>query len=306
MIVVLICAVALVAALGIFNYVIAVLKSKGKTISSKVYSVATVAIFFVTSAVVLALGVVLLRNPQAVFTNIHWGWVLGSGIVLAVFLFVVGIVWCIKGYQTYIGSTQMVLGGCVLAMMIFGLCLAHNATYTFSASDDLNLLNNLPSSEKAYHIEVLNDIDFEGAELQAQYGNGNAYIINGNGYVWKNIDYKISIDSYSQTFLRLYASSRSSSRANSRIYDLTIEDSEFHITPDYYYDRSHEGQGCDFYLLSENVSLDNVKIDVTIYAEEAEDNIRYETKSFVEKIYPTTQTTENYNINVNIIREDQN
>lgn len=296
MLIVLICISALIAALGIFNYVIAVLKSRGKTISSSVYSAATVGIFFVTSAVVLCLGVVLLRNPQAVFTEIHWGWILGFGIALSIFLFVIGIVWCIKGYQTYIGSTQMVLGVCVLAMMILGLCLAHTSTYSISTPKDLSLLNNLPNSQQPYQIEVVDDVDFEGVELESEYGNGNTYIINGKGHVFKNIECKITIDNSSHTFLR---------GQKSRILDLTVTDSEFHITPNYYYDKEHEGQECDFYLLSEDMYLDNVKIDVDIYAKEAEDNIRYETKSYISKIYPTSQTNENYSINVNIIREDK-
>ena len=308
MIVVLICAVALVAALGIFNYVIAVLKSKGKTISPKVYSVATVTIIFVTTAVVLVLGVVLLRNPQAVFTNIHWGWVLGSGIVLTLFFFVVGVIWLIKGYQTSIGSTQIVLGGCILTMMIFGLCLAHNTTYKISTVNDLNLLDNLPSSDKAYRIEIVNDIDFKGAELKAHYGNdSNIYFIYGNGYTWKNINYEASIMSSNHTFLSLYAS-RYYSKSNSRIYDLTIEDSEFYLTPNCYSSRDHEGKECNFYLISTDVDLDNVTIDITVYIKEAAaiDNIRYETKSYINKIYPMSQVSDSCNINVNIVREDEN
>ena len=256
----------------------------------------------IASILSVFLGVCLLKFPQFFFVRMHWGWVLGVGLALTVFALVAGIVWCVKGYENYICSLQIVLSACICAMMILGLCLAHNTTYRVSTVEDLNLLNNLPNSEQAYHIDIQNDIDFKNAEVQKQYGNGNAYIIEGNGHSFKNIEYRVSIDSYSQTFLKLYSSSYSQSRAKSKINDLNIVNSEFYITPNYYYDWSHEGQGCSFYLLSSDVSLNGVKIDVTIYVEEAEDNIRYETKSFIEEIHPTTQATDNNDIKVDIIK----
>ena len=179
----------------------------------------------IASILSVFLGVCLLKFPQFFFVRMHWGWVLGVGLALTVFALVAGIVWCVKGYENYIGSLQIVLSACICAMMVLGLCLAHNTTYRVSTVEDLNLLNNLPNSEQAYHIDIQNDIDFKNAEVQKQYGNGNAYIIEGNGHSFKNIEYRVSIDSYSQTFLKLYSSSYSQSRAKSKINDLNIVNS---------------------------------------------------------------------------------
>lgn len=262
-------------------------------------------IILIATILTVFVGVCLLKFPQIFYGSIHWGWVLGVGIALTAIALVIGIVWCVRGYELYICSLQIVLSACICAMMILGLSLAHKTTYFVSSVEDLNLLNNLPESEQAYHIEIQNNIDFKSAEVKSQYGNGNIYIIEGNGHSFKNIDYNVSIDSYSQTFLKL-SSSYSQNGPKSKISNLRIENSEFHITPNYYWDSSHEGEECDFYLFTKDLSLDNVKIDVTIYVNEAEPNIRYETKSYIDEIYPTTQTTGNSDIKVNIVKEGQN
>ena len=307
MIIFLICAFALVTVFGMFNYVIALLRAKGRIFNPKIYVVAWILSLYWMSFVALLLGVLLLRNPQFVFANVHWGWVFASGIVMTVILLAVGIAWLLTKYPTYVGSIQILLGVCVATMMVLGLVQVPKTTYYISNPKDLNLLNNLPTSifinsrEEAYYIEVTNNIDFKGFELEETYGNGANYLIDGKGHTWKNLNYECNISSFEQTVFALY--SDRDDAAKSQIRNLSVKKSKFYVTPDYYGKESHTGKGCDFFLFPDSLDVKNVRINATVCVKAtAVDDVRYEAKSYLEKVYPT-KSFGNNDIVIDVIEE---
>ena len=265
-------------------------------------SVSVLSIILLTfSALLLAFDVLLLKNPQIIFTYIHYGWILGFGIGFFILLLVLGIILAVRGSNLKVCISQIVVACGILALMIFGLTCAYKTTYKLSIASDFQILNNLPENDKhAYHVELTNDIDFEGEKVAETYGNGSAFIFDGKGYSLKNIDYNVKVNDYSQYFFKFTYSTT----VKSKIKNLSIVNSEFHITPNHYYERSHEGAECDFYLFSKSALLENVNLSITIFAHKAEDNIKYSTPSKFDEIYPTSQTENGCNFNIKLIKED--
>lgn len=290
----------LVVLLGIFLLVTLILKRKIENSKFNPLIVAAIIVLLI-SAILLAIGAMLIRDPKSIFVSLHWLWILGGGIIAPVLLILAGAVWCNHDLPNPIFLTQWLLAVCVFVMMVSGLLLAPKATYEFSEPQDINLLKNLPkASGKTYHFTVVNDIDFSGFEFKKTYEPVDTFvIIDGNGYTWSNIEYEVTAD-FDVTFLDIYGDALTS--GHSKIKNLSIVDSSFSIIPNGYNEETHEGYGIDFYLFphSNHVKLENVKIDITVYCGEAEENIRSNSPSFVEKIYPETGYDKENNVDITV------
>ena len=262
---------------------------------------------FITSILSVIAGVLLLKTPQLIFGVIHWGWVLGIGIVLFVGMIIWSLIMLGGGLDNKLVATQIISACCMLALMIFGLCYAHVHTYELSSPDDFNLLENLPGKdEKFYRFEVKNDIDFAGYSLDKSYGDRDVnVIINGNGYKIKNIRYSATLEE-STTFLVLGYGCQvkgSNSTVPSQIKDLVFENCEFEITPNSYDDRDHEGNEINFSIMS-SAALEDVNMSATVYINKAEENMRYNSLSTIGKVLPENKSENGSVINILVRREE--
>ena len=282
--VILIFAGALLALFGIFNYVIAMLKSKGKYISPVVYSIGGWAIFLVCFATIMFFGALLVKDPTKIFVHIHWGWILVIGIAAFIILLVVGIIWNVRGI-TRMGSSLIVVGISTLVLMIMGLGSAGGAEYTISSASQFKLLDNLPGNFGGYVINITEDLDFEGISVDSYYGSDNKYYIMGNGHTIKNLKYEATLEKGYTEFLK----------GDGTIEDLKLVDCEYYLKPNYYNEEAHEGYGCSFNIFG-NYHLKNVEVDAIVYTREADDSPLYENLSYVSVILPSVVVVDNENV----------
>ena len=101
MIAVLIIFGVLLVAFGVFNYVLAILESKGYAINSKVHETGNCIIVFTFLCLLVFLCAMLVKNPGAILTHMHWGWVVLIGHIASAALAVIG------SYFLTIGSERM-------------------------------------------------------------------------------------------------------------------------------------------------------------------------------------------------------
>lgn len=292
---------------GGINYVCAILNKKKST---KKQLPGLFIAFFVDSVIMTVINVILLRNPQLIYTYIHWGWILGINIGLFVLAVIMGILLGVKGFKMIMATTQLIVGACALTLMIFGLCLSHKTVYTISTASEFNILSNLPNSGKhVYQVKLVDDIDFANFDVSNGFGNDDCcFIIDGQGHVIKNIKYETKIDSYSKEFFRMGYVYKNNGKDNQypKISNLIIQDCEFSITPNYYSSYSHEGEECSFYLFGhEKTSFTNVTINRTkIYVKKATPDIRHDGVSTIKNIYPSNITDNGCNISIEITYEE--
>ena len=153
------------------------------------------------------------------------------------------------------------------------------------------------------HLNLLysylgNDIDFSEFTFKKTYSSGDSYIvIEGNGYSWYNIDYEVTAD---RDIVFLDPNTAPTNNARSKIQNLSIVGSVFSIIPNNYDDKNHEGLGVDFEIIDKNILLENVIIDAIVYCGEAEANVRSNSPSYVDKIYPSTTYDKENDVNINI------
>ncbi len=307
-------AASVVVVYGVFNYVIAMIDSKnGGTgnIRRKVYPISSAVAVFTVSAAGIAMDFLVLRAPQLVFSVVDWGWILLAGLGICGSFIFRGIARN-KAWRraTFVGTAQMAMGVVILVLSIFGIMMAPKATYEISKPEDLALLSHLPEIEtEVYQIKVMNDIDFEGFELDETYGNDNTYVIDGGGFVFRNMEYKVEIEEDEHYFLKPYTSKAypdSIARDASVIKNLTIENSYFHVTPNYYVDGTRDGSACHFYLVPSDVKMEGVNIDITLNVHEAPEDPHYVTKSYLGGHYPQGVVTEGLNkIKVTVVKEGE-
>lgn len=293
---------------GGINYVCAILNKKKST---KKQLPGLFIAFFVDSVIMTVINVILLRNPQLIYTYIHWGWILGINIGLFVLAVIMGILLGVKGFKMIMATTQLIVGVCALTLMIFGLCLSHKTVYTISTASEFNILSNLPNSERhAYQIKIIDDIDFSGVDVSKGLGNDDCcFIIDGQGHIIKNIKYETIIDDGSKTFFTTGSAYKNENKNNqtSKISNLTIQDCEFIITPNYYSTYSREGEECYFglftYKAEDHLSQVNI-INTKVYVKRSIPNIRYEGLSTIKEISPSNTSVNGCNISIEITYEE--
>ncbi len=132
MIFLIIVAGVLLCSYGIFNYVTAMLQSKGKPVSPRARFITQIAIGFSVAGFALIFGVLTLRSPEFVFEAIDGGWVVAVGIALSVFLVLIAILWLNEKYTRSLSLSLIAVGVCVLVMTLFGNYFAEERGYDFS------------------------------------------------------------------------------------------------------------------------------------------------------------------------------
>lgn len=282
----------MLALYGVFNYIVAMLKSKGKYISPAVYSAGGWVIFLVCFATIMFFGALLNKDPGKILVHIHWIWITLIGIATFVIMLVVGIL-VSKRRDLRMGLSLIVVGISTLVLMIVGLGTAESATYEISNAQGFQLLENLPGNEDGYIINITDDIDFEGETLTDSFGyEYRTYHINGNGHTIKNIRYEQTLEE-DETYFILGEGS---------IKDLKFVDCEYYLKPDNYSEESHDGNGCYFNILGD-FNYTNVEIDAVVYKQPAEESVLYETLSYISGVGPATSEGSSNNFNI-VIKEE--
>ena len=289
--VILIFAGVLLALFGIFNYVIALLESKGKRISPIIRQIGGWAIFLVCFGTIMFFGALLNKDPTKIFMYLHWGWVLVIGLAAFVILLVVGIIWNVRRI-THMGTSLIVVGISTLLLIIFGMSSAADAEYNISSADQLALLDNLPSNYDGYVINITEDLDFDGVTVDSYYGGDGKYYINGNGHVIKNFRYEATLEEEYTEILR----------GSGTIENLSLVDCEYYLKPNNYSEEVHEGYGCSFNIFGD-YTLKNVTVNGTVYLQEAEESVMYETLSYVSVILPSVTVADKENTSSDIISQ---
>lgn len=292
--VILIFAGALLALFGIFNYILALLRSKGRYISPAVYSACGWAVFLVCFATIMFFGALLNKDPGKILSHIHWIWIVIIGLATFVIMLVVGII-VSKRKDLRMGLSLILVGISTLVLMIAGLGMAEGATYEISTAQEFQLLENLPGNGVGYTINITDDIDFEGQTLSDSFGyEYRTYYINGNGHTIKNIRYEKELEADNTCFIL----------GQGTISNLNFENCEFYLKPNNYSEDSHYGNGCEFEIFSSEYSLSNIEVNAVVYKQPAEDSVLYESLSYISSIYPDTYSSHESNIfNVEIKEE---
>ncbi len=310
LLIILVCVFGLAA--GGFNYVYAIVTSR----SYYTQEDDRFALFIGLSAVdvaMLVFEIILIKNPNAIFTGIHWVWILVIGILLFAGTVALGIYLCVtedifwtfERAKWYMGAIQVAVGILVLILMIVGLSTAKGKTYEVSSVDDLEILDNLPGTDEPYIIQITSDLDFEGIEPNEKYGTSyNTYIIEGNGHTISNIKYERTLEEEYTAFFEM-STTKKDTYNSSKIKNLNFDNCEFYITPNFYNEEKHEGKKCHFYLFGDEtkspVELQNVIITRSIvYALKGEENPLSVSNSVIGDIYPT----DGENIDLRVIREE--
>lgn len=285
-------------------------RSKAHKLVLSIASWLALAIF----GVALALMVLLIRQPNIIFTYVHWMIVVAIGVATLVISIVLAVAW-VNMYSGFEWAASCALiGVCTFVLMVLGICFAHEHVYEISKPEELNILTNLPSSEDdVYRIEITEDLDFRNVKPSDYYGHYDAvYIINGNGHSIKNLEYEAVLTNTLE-FFRMgsnYDPSKTPSTVCSRVIDINLEDCDFYLTPNAYDESEKVGLTCDFNIFtvraefdSVNVVLDDVDINrTTVYIRPAEDNTRYITKSTVGEIRPANTSYGDSKISITIKR----
>lgn len=282
----------MLALYGVFNYIVAMLKSKGKYISPAVYSAGGWVIFLVCFATIMFFGALLNKDPGKILTHIHWIWIMLIAMATFVIMLVVGIL-VSRRRDLRMGLSLIVVGISTLVLMIVGLGTAESATYEISNAQGFQLLENLPGNDDGYIINITDDIDFEGETLTDSFGNEyRRYYIYGNGHTVKNIRYEQTLEE-DETYFIL---------GEGTVQDLNFEDCEYYLKPNNYDKNSHDGNGCYFNIFGA-FSYTNVKIDAVVYKQPAEESVLYETLSYISGVGPATSEGSSNNFNI-VIKEE--
>lgn len=286
--------------------------------TQKVIYIILTAVFFLACAFTIYIDIVLHRNPQIIFTHIHWAILFIGNIVMFLLAVIVGVLWLVHAKKIFIATIGIIVGLLLLFLNFTGISFAKKTTYIISSPKDIFLLNNLPtifidfsssdSSKNIYQIVLENDLDFEGVSFEKPLGTEkNIYVINGQGHSIKNINYKTELNQASNTF---WAMAKSSVLKN-----IVISDCEFELIPNYYNNEKHQGLECDFYFMGSNgkyitknyeyylPEFRNVEIkNIDVHIVKAEPDLRH-TESTFTKFYPLNQNDENCIINITISEE---
>lgn len=275
MIAVLIIFGVLLVAFGVFNYVLAILESKGYAINSKVHETGNWIIVFTFLCLLVFLCAMLVKNPGAILTHMHWGWVVLIGHIASAALAVIGSYFLTIGSER-MGFSLIVAGVCTFGLMIAGLILSTTAEYEISSARGFNLLGNLPDKNGAYVIHITDDIDFKGRTVDGSFGDEDrTFYIYGNGHTIRNIKYEEELEE-SVCFID----------GDGRITDLKLVDCEYYLQPNCYDEETHRG-GSPYFDLLGNFKLTNIEIDAVVYKLPTNEmNALYENESTVGIIYP--------------------
>ena len=270
------------AAFGIFNYILAILKSKGYSIDSDTRVIGNWIIVVAFLCTLTVLSAVLVKNPGAILTHLHWVWVMIIGILAFIALVVVGII-MVSIDNARLGFSLIVSGACTLALMITGLCLCKNVEYyEISSARGFNLLDNLPDKNGAYVIHITDDIDFGGRTIDGSFGDEDeSFYIYGNGHTISGIRYEAELKE-SVDFIE----------GEGTITDLKLKDCEYYLKPNRYDKEAHRGYSVSFNLLGD-FELTNIEIDAVVYKLPTDEmGALYENESTVGRIYPYFPTEE--------------
>lgn len=289
---ILIFAGVMLALYGVFNYIVAMLKSKGKYISPMVHSAGGWVIFLVCFGTIMFFGALLNKDPGKILVHIHWIWITLIGIAAFVIMLVLGIL-VSRRRDLRMGLSLIVVGISTVVLMILGLGYAEEATYEISSAQEFQLLENLPGNEDGYVINITADIDFEGETFNGSIGQEyRTYHINGNGHTIKNIRYENTLEE-DETYFILGKGS---------IKDLKFVDCEYYLKPDNYSEESHDGNGCYFNILGD-FNYTNVEIDAVVYKQPAEESVLYESLSYISSVGPAADSTSSNRFNI-VVKEE--
>ncbi len=247
----------------------------------------TVVVSFVASLGLVVTGIVLVKDPQLFYRGMHWGFVLGFGIVFTIAMFVFAFV--SGNYNEKMGFTQLLFAAIFLILLICGLCFPNRTVYVIKDAYDFNLLNNLPpSKEVAYQFELAHDIDFSGVEPQNVYGTlfRTNYVLDGKGHSIKNLKYVRELTGDNATFISV--------GSGDTIKNLTLENSTFHLTPNNY--QNYSGAECGFKIISGHTENVHINVDVIVYPTSIQDSRNEGISTLpVENILPATTVEPNEN-----------
>jgi len=157
------------------------------SISSKVFLWTIVALM----AILYVLGIILLINPLIIYKIIHYGWIIGLFIGIAVLGLIITIV-LRHNLSINKGVTALMSIGSIglIPVIILGVVLSLNATYYISKAEDMKVLANAPTNyNTAFVLE--NDIDFTDKDV-SWFGGQKKFegIFDGQGYTLSNIHIK--------------------------------------------------------------------------------------------------------------------
>lgn len=225
--------------------------------------------YFSISIIMLIFEAVLLLNPVLGFACAHWGWILGISLVMATVSIVIGAM----GIYYYVdmddgtltqGVIHLVIGILILFLMIFGLSSVRKSPeLTISNSFEIRCLANMPKVKNGqYYIQLDDDIDFNGKKASKLGRYKNSYIIDGNGYAFKNIEFDVELKDDNNAFFKL--------GDMSEIDDLKIVNCKISLIPNNY-DDSNYGYECDYSFFGENETLMNNVVfeNVIFYAKDS-------------------------------------
>ncbi len=264
---------------------------------------------------IMGAAVLMVRAPELVFTNIHWGWTLAIGIASSIAAIAFAVIILYNNFSFHCGASLILVGVCILVLCICGISLAAEQVYEISEARELNLLNNLPdNNDKAYHIEIVNDLDFDGVDVPESYGDfDKTFIINGNGHAIMNLKYEASLTEDTELFVmgRIYKGGVSQKYISSQIKNLRFVDCEFRLTPNAYDDDERIGEACSFSIFTQKsydgsayLVRDNVDIRrTTVRIMTAEEKPGYMTPSSIGNIYPANTTEGSSQVDMKIVRE---
>lgn len=295
---------------GIINYIYAAIKK------SSGFWVGFYIAFFIDSIVVLVLNFLLLVSPQFIYTYIHWGWILGINIGMAVGAIAMMIIHLYMYYDggletdKAMGVLQFCVGAFSIVFMIFGLSFSDKFTYEISKAEDFRILANLPDKERIYNVKLVGDIDFSNYDATKGFGDGEKCIIlDGQGYSIKNIQYTRKLTTKETVLFNLDGHYQIGEKeVCSQIKNLTVENCGFILTPDLYNKETHEGLDTEFYIFSmEETAFSNFKItSTTVTVMPAVEDVRNDTPSTLEEIYPTKliEKFPNCTVDMNVVYMD--
>lgn len=157
------------------------------SISSKVFLWTIVTLM----AILYIFGIILLINPMVIYKMLHYGWIIGLFIGIAVLGLIITIVWR-HNLSINKGVTALMSIGSIglIPVMILGVVLSLNATYYISKAEDMKVLANAPTNyNTAFVLE--NDIDFTDKDV-SWFGGQKKFegIFDGQGYTLSNIHVK--------------------------------------------------------------------------------------------------------------------
>ena len=229
---------------------------------------------FEVSVMVTTLALIVINTlgvfiPQFVFTNIHWGWLLGISIVLliTIFIFVISAFnfYPSDAEETILGITGFMLIP-LLVMLIIAPVRADIHTYELSEARDFRLLNNLPTDSKyIYHFEVTDDIDFEGEKTRLVYGREKfTYYIDGNGHTLSGFVCEDDIKEDCSLFTAGYIVLLNNEVYGSKISNITLDGFVLTVAPNGYDKENRIGLNLNYSIFDKDIELEGVTLNAEV------------------------------------------